>query len=168
MATRKTKYVFEEGAVMAFNNASKAKPQIIGETLESIRAQSPRGELKPFSVVEAARPKNSALHPYFEWDDKKAAEAYRVDQARTIIRCISIVGEGGLMSTPAFFSIATNAGSAYHGAADVLTSASLQKLLLEQAREDLDAWQERYRQLQDLCKLVDQVKAHIDKKMKAA
>lgn len=41
-------------------------------------------------VLDSARPKDSPLHPAFEWDDGVAAEAYRLNQARHIIRAVVI------------------------------------------------------------------------------
>jgi len=48
------------------------------------------GTLTPASVVDAARSEESPLHQYFEWDDSIAAEAYRQDQARELIRRIRV------------------------------------------------------------------------------
>ena len=39
----------------------------------------------PMDVVNLAKDENTALHPLFEWDDKKAADKYRENQARSII-----------------------------------------------------------------------------------
>lgn len=41
-------------------------------------------------IVEAAKPAESPLHRYFEWDDSKAAELYREDQARNLFRSIAV------------------------------------------------------------------------------
>ena len=62
--------------------------QIAGEELEKIEARD--GEVTPKAVVDAARPVDSALHRVFEWDDEKAAEQYRLSQASTLIRCITV------------------------------------------------------------------------------
>lgn len=48
------------------------------------------GFLKPSLIVEEARAENSPLHPYFEWDDSKAGENYRRDQARKLIKEIKV------------------------------------------------------------------------------
>jgi hypothetical protein len=45
-----------------------------------------RSRLTEDSVIEAARDPANALHEYFEWDDEKAANAYRIEQARRLIR----------------------------------------------------------------------------------
>lgn len=48
-------------------------------------------EITPAAVVDAARKnKKSELHKCFEWDDSKAAEKYRLDQARYMLRMIVV------------------------------------------------------------------------------
>ena len=49
-----------------------------------------QGRLDPQSVVAAARNKKSPLHKQFEWDDTKAAEKYRLEQARELIRLVRV------------------------------------------------------------------------------
>jgi hypothetical protein len=43
------------------------------------------------NVVDEARNKKNALHAYFEWDDAKAADRHRLDQARRLISSFEIV-----------------------------------------------------------------------------
>jgi hypothetical protein len=52
-----------------------------------------RGRLRPPDVVKAARPKGSPLHGYFEWNDGRAAELFRLEQAKQIIRKVTLVIE---------------------------------------------------------------------------
>lgn len=49
------------------------------------------GTLTPQAVVEAAKNPSHALHEYFEWDDSSAAHAWRVEQARVLIRSVKLV-----------------------------------------------------------------------------
>jgi hypothetical protein len=49
------------------------------------------GELTPDLVLEAARDETSPLHSHFEWDDSEAAEKWRQEQARRLIRSVRIV-----------------------------------------------------------------------------
>lgn len=51
------------------------------------------GELTAPMVLDSARPDNAPLHPYFEWDDATAAEEYRLEQARSLIRRVTFVVE---------------------------------------------------------------------------
>ena len=49
-------------------------------------AQRNGGVVHPEDVVKFARNERTALHQSFEWDDTKAAEQYRCEQARRLIR----------------------------------------------------------------------------------
>lgn len=53
--------------------------------MEALRAEDPEHCLKPKDVVEAARPEESPIHSHFEWDDTRAAEAHRLNQAGKLI-----------------------------------------------------------------------------------
>lgn len=55
--------------------------QIIGAEVERLDAQ---GRSTARDLLNAAKHKESPLHPYVEWDDKKAAELYRLGQVRQI------------------------------------------------------------------------------------
>lgn len=44
------------------------------------------GALHPAVVVKEAKSKDSPLHECFDWDDRKAADAHRMNQARQLIR----------------------------------------------------------------------------------
>jgi hypothetical protein len=54
-------------------------------------ARRNRDRLTPKGVVAAARPVRSPLHREFTWDDKKAGEMWREDEARALIRSYEVV-----------------------------------------------------------------------------
>lgn len=58
---------------------------------EALEALESGGRLTPEAVVEAARAKSSPLHEHFEWNDGKAAAAWRIEQARVLIRSVTVV-----------------------------------------------------------------------------
>lgn len=146
------KYTFKEDFV-TIKNASKADPQKIGEALTAITERND-GLLRPDDVVEAARNTRSPLYRHFEWDDSIAATNYRRDQARELIRVIRVVGEDE-QPRHAFLSVTTEAdGAAYHTLNEVMSSEDLQLRVRRQALRDLEAWQRRYADLQDICELV--------------
>lgn len=58
--------------------------------VDAINALARRGRLTPEDVLAAARDKSSPLHDSFEWDDDAAAHAYRLDQARGLIRRVRV------------------------------------------------------------------------------
>lgn len=151
------RYVFREP--MTLQNAQKANPQIIGKALDGIR-KGHGGRLTPKNVVEAARADNHPLHPYFEWDRDKAAQLYLEEQARTIIRCVRVIDEEGT-ERPAFLSIKDKSGTSYRSIEDVLESRDLQLLVMKQAERDLEAFQERYRELTDICDLIREARTKL-------
>lgn len=141
-------YVFKDAPV-AIMNAKKADPQRIGQALARIAADG-GGRLTPDAVVEAARNARSALHRHFEWDDAKAASAYRLEQAREIIRVIRL-DDGAEEPTRAFLSVKDDSGVSYRTSQEVSGSIDLQLAVLKQAERDLDAFQKRYKELTEVC-----------------
>jgi len=80
-------------------------PTIAGAELERIWEEHDE-RLEPPVVVEESRPKAAPLHPVFEWNDKKAAEEWRNNQARQLIRNIRIVNpENAETDEPAYVHI---------------------------------------------------------------
>ena len=58
---------------------------------DAIRELAERhGQLTPDIVVDAARPKESPLHRFFQWNNGKAAEQYRLIQASCLIRRVKV------------------------------------------------------------------------------
>lgn len=69
---------------------SMEKRDAIRERLGLIEAAN-GGRLTPADVVRDAQDADSPLHDLFEWDVGKAARAYWLDQARTIITSVVVV-----------------------------------------------------------------------------
>lgn len=61
----------------------------VKEALEKI-ANENGGTLRPADVVNAARDPEHPLHERFQWDDAKAGEAHRLDQARSLIKSVKV------------------------------------------------------------------------------
>jgi hypothetical protein len=147
------KYCFKDSPI-TIKAADKANPQRIGEALAKIAAAG-GGELTPKAVVEAARSSSNVLHKHFEWDDSKAAEAFRLDQARNVIRSIHAEDEDASDGhAAAFVSVSDKGGTSYRTLDAIKNSADLQARVLAQAERDLDAFQRRYRAMQDVCAII--------------
>ena len=58
---------------------------------ELLKLQDETGRLTPSLVLSAAKDPQNPLHKHFEWDDSVAARKYRIDQARALIRQVSLV-----------------------------------------------------------------------------
>jgi hypothetical protein len=140
----------------------RAKAQVVGERIEAIR-ETLGGELTPTDVVADATDTTSPLHPLFEWDNAKAAENYRIDQARDIIGSVMVVYAEDVTGAPtepvrAFASVPSAAGTpVYTGTLDALRSERNGPLVLAQAKRELDGWRRRYRSYQALAKAVQAV-----------
>lgn len=145
------KYVFKDDP-LPIKNAKDADPQTIGEALAAI-ATTAGGDLTPKAVVEAARDPRHTLHAHFDWDDASAAEKFRQDQARAIIRCIRI-DDDQEEPARAFLSVTGRGGVSYRTLGDVKSSSDLQLAVLKAAERELDAFERRYRELEDVCALV--------------
>jgi hypothetical protein len=57
---------------------------------EALRSLARGGKLTPSRVVDAARNPDHPLHTHFDWDDSAAAELWRVEQARRLIRSVRV------------------------------------------------------------------------------
>jgi hypothetical protein len=69
---------------------TKAEQEAIRAALAKI-ADDNGGLLTPDAIVAEAASKGSVLHDLFEWDNKSAGHAWRLDQARTLIRSVRVV-----------------------------------------------------------------------------
>ncbi len=143
------RYAFKDRPIVV-NNADKLDAQTIGEALDDIRKAT--GGINPEDVEKAARVQSHPLHPHFEWDNKKAAYAHRLSQARSLITSISSVEAEGdkEVSRPAYVSISDKGGRSYRHITEVMTNSRLQALALEQAKRDLEAFRKRYQQFASL------------------
>jgi hypothetical protein len=133
-----------------------SNPVIVAE-LKRIAAEHD-GELRPSDVVEAARPKNSALHSKFEWDNTEAAERYRLWQARQLISVtVEYIGSGKeAMITRVFVSLTSDRkedGAGYRATVDVMADAGQRKQLMADAAKDMERFQEKYADLKELAQV---------------
>lgn len=56
----------------------------------ALRALERSGKLTPEEVVSTAQNPEHPLHPYFDWDDSVAASKWRLEQARGLIRSVTV------------------------------------------------------------------------------
>lgn len=70
-------------------NANGVRAEVAAKELERIRKAN-KGDLLPEQIVEQARKQTNPLHPAFEWDNKLAADKYRIGQAQQMLRALVI------------------------------------------------------------------------------
>lgn len=142
-------YRFKNAAHLAHLNAAAC-----GEVLHELDAQR---RLTPANVVAAARPEASPLHRGFEWDDSAAAEAYRLDQARYILRSIVVVREpeNPKSEIRAFVTVTGDDATTdkpqtvYMSIETALADPVKRDEIVLRARRELGEWRERYKQINE-------------------
>ncbi len=103
---KKKKYYARSGAPFKQEEAP-----IYKERLDMI-ASNNGGKFTPELVVDDAISKSSPFHTYFEWDDTKAGEQHRLQQARNLINHIveTVVIEGKPSLQRSFFNVKNGGG----------------------------------------------------------
>lgn len=130
-------------------------PQRAGEALAKLQ-KGKNDLLEPGDIVAAARDEKSALHPHFEWDDSIAAEAYRCDQARELVRSLTVdISRSNLeeRKVRAFVNVETGQERGYVSTFTALSSEELRKQVLERAFAELEAWRARHAELSELARI---------------
>lgn len=147
-----------------------ADPQMVGDALDDLQQQN-NGRITARVVVDAARPEDAPLHPCFEWDNLRAAELYREDQARHVINSVRIVHRSEDASVPvtlvhAFVNLTETVGDdeerGYIPMARVMREPSLLAQALERAAAELKAIEERYKQYELIATSVRQARLELE------
>lgn len=135
-----------------------SKTQLIEFELRGLAAKA-GGMLAPASVVEFARDPKTALHSQFTWDDTDAAEAWRLHEARNIIRVHVTVLHADSEPVRVFTSLRPDRGSnaGYRLTVDVLSNDDLRAQMLADAKAELQATKRKYHNLQELSSVWDAI-----------
>lgn len=121
---------------------------------ELIALTDENGFIKPKTVVEWAKDHpESELHGRIEWDDAKAADAYRINQARQLI-AIHVRADDGSRSTISLVQD-RNADGGYRHLGPVLQNAELRAMAVRQALREFRRWEVRYKHLSELARVFD-------------
>jgi hypothetical protein len=118
----------------------------VGRTLQKLQAQ---GKLTAEAVLAEAENPKSVLHRYIEWSDEAAAHAYRLEQARRIIRAVEVVIEnakGKSVAMRGFFSVKDAAGvRGYEPMQYVFSDTAMSDQVMRDAKAQLEGWMKRYK-----------------------
>jgi hypothetical protein len=123
------------------------------------RLKGNRGSLAADDVLDAARDPSSPMHGAFTWDDSEAAELWRREQARELIRAVRVVtilkGPSGKESTAAAVPVYASyrpagEGRAYREVYAALGDPDHARALLKEAIDDLAKFRRRYAALREL------------------
>ena len=141
---------------MAYSWKPKAQmpipAQIAGERIEQIRVQQ-GGNLTSTDVVDDARASESPIHPCFEWDDPTAAEKYRKDQARYLLRQIVVTiqkEESESCTVRAFVNLREDNRHSYTSVMAAMNDSEKRLQIVQRAWDELKAWKFRYQEFKEL------------------
>jgi hypothetical protein len=152
------KYDFRVGA-----RISGVEADVAGNFLEKLRKQND-GVVTPPIVVKAAKPKDSPVHDYFQWNDSIAANEHRLWQARHLLNCIMVKIEECPDKGPvrAFVRIKSQdedgaKSSTYVGIRDVMRDPEMRQCLLEEARTYFLIGRRTYQELKELVAIFEAI-----------
>lgn len=132
----------------------------IREELLQIQAAN-NGVCSPAAVVNYARNPETLLHNRFEWNDSKAAENYRLWQARQVIslELIVIPSEKKEIETRFFVSLTDDRKNdgGYRSIVDVMEDPNLRDQLLQDAFKEFRRVKAKYGHLNELASIFDAV-----------
>lgn len=100
------------------------------------------------NLLDASRPEDAPLHGEFEWDDTKAAEAYRETQASYIIRMLCIAPEEERKEPVRAYFVTEK--QSYTNTHVILKDADKRSALLDIALKELSAFKRKYAILTEL------------------
>ena len=132
------------------HGGASVRAQLVGEAVVAIAERD--GCCTPAALVELARPKAHPLHSAFEWNNRIAAEQWRVQQARQAINSVRCVNaEGKAEEAPAFVHIQVEGnGEGYAPLSVALTIPYQSAYVVEEALAALRGIRRRYQSISEL------------------
>ncbi len=134
----------------------KINARVAGQELERIRTAR-NGRLTADDVLKEAKSKSSPLHGAFEWDNSKAAQQFRLQQAQYLIRSIEVVvaqsKKKPASNVRAFVSVRRDNDRSYTSIGHAMSDAELRQQVVAQALKELEEWRSRYEKLSEFSKI---------------
>lgn len=154
----------------------KLDPDVAGRELDRIAKRDQ--EVVPITLVDESQPDDAPLHTYFEWDDSEAARLHREDQAKRMIRALTVIyvrndTEESLPPVRAYVSVIDDPqfemyGQAkpnittprhYRPVAKVMSEHDLRDQYVRSAFDSLVSWRERYRDIETFAGIFERIDA---------
>ena len=107
------------------------------------------GKFTPMEVLEKAKDETTELHKCFEWNDSIAAEKYRLEQAKNIIRMLVYKKENKEQQVVRYYA-KTETKHVYQPTKQFLVQEDEYQGLLRRALAELEAFKNKYHTLTEL------------------
>lgn len=128
---------------------------VIIDELERIR-QKNNGLLRPETVIREANNPENPLHQYFDWNNNEAAQKWRLEQARRLIRvAVTVIHPEKEEPVRTYVSLVEDRrkGNGYRATVDVLSDTEKREHLLQQALRELATFRKKYAVLTELAEV---------------
>lgn len=133
-----------EGAAWADGSRMPGDANVAAEVCAKLEAE---GRLNAQNLVDVSRDKDAPLHDMFEWNDTVAAEKYREEQAKKIIRSIVYTVEDKPITVRMFGSVGPKV---YERTERIMSDEDKRRSLLNAAKAELEAFERKYQTLTEL------------------
>lgn len=137
---------------------------------ELTRIEKKHGALTPQLVLKESTPDNAVLHHHFTWDNHRAAEAYRLWQARQVIAVVTFQNSEMTAPVRTFQNVSLEHPSedgtpesyrVYLRTTAILANPEMRNQLLERAHREASEWSLRYKSLIELAEIITAMKRTI-------
>jgi len=146
------------------SDKKETRQEIVQKSLTEIANDD--GSVTPKKVVDYAQPEGSPLHKYFEWDNEKAGDEYRLWQARELITSVRVTIQDREFN--GWYNIRTKVDEktvqSYFPAHKVASKKELHSKVLSFALLELKHWQEKYDNIVELVGVYEEVEEKVYKK----
>jgi hypothetical protein len=145
----------------AHSRYTAAQIEVIERELKAI--EDAEDGIRPARVLALAREESHPLHTMLTWDDRDAAEKYRLDEVRRMCRAVQVrvVDESGEEThhAPMFVSIseesdadgdAAHSERVYRRFERAIKDPVSRQALIDEALRQIAYWQERHKALEEL------------------
>jgi hypothetical protein len=139
----------------------RAKPEVVYGELERVREMGD-GDISLQLLVDESKPKDSVLHGEFEWRNVHAANKYRLEQGRYLVKSLEIERED-VPATRVYESVRVveiaepeakpKVRHVFRTTEDIMADPDTRDELLGKAIRDALAYKKRYHGLQELAKV---------------
>jgi len=166
MATRgrpkKQRFKAAEGSPITDKQA-----QSYGSRIVELMKELGKDTLSPSDIVADAKKPEVAYHSFFEWDDKRASDLYRLRQAgsmtRSIVEVVITREDKPPTKMRAFFNVQDGKHKGYAKREYVFSHADTREQVIGRAFQEARSWANRYESYTELSAIVKVIKDEVQK-----
>ena len=132
-----------------------------GKHMEKLEREN--GQITPELLLESSRDEESVMHPCFEWNDGKAAEKYRIVQAKGIINnivCVAVSDKKERRQEPSKAFVNVSSGKekgTYRSVQIAMNDESTRRIVLNNALMELKNFERKYNSLKELASVFEEI-----------